>query len=100
MDQARWLVVISVIFFMFATLTLLSRLNQPSNKERLMDVVATETLQKDSAGLTSLVRSKGRRFGKGEITYSKPPEHVFAVDSESDIARNEKNMRTSGKILE
>lgn len=97
MDQARWLVVFSVVVMMIVSLSLLHRFSQVEKVE-----VAPATPGKTAAASwQSQSQSSSRPVANsGKIRYSKPPAHVFSVENSAKFAEEQEQMKDKGKIIE
>lgn len=99
MDQARWLIVFSVVVCMTVTLALLQRYaSQPQSAEVPLEVSAPEIIA------TPIERRQIETF-KNSITpssikYPKPPAHIFSLAAPADAAKEEVAFRDQGKISE
>ncbi|MDN5280044.1 MAG: hypothetical protein PWR01_4009 [Clostridiales bacterium] len=101
MDQARWIVVFSVIVFMIATLTLLHKFSKPS-----VEPLAKPAEQNESVSLP-VVSDQPEKVAQPSvmakptsIKFSRPPAHVFAVENNEAFARENRESSTRGKIIE
>lgn len=101
MNQARWLVVFSVIICMIGTLTILSRISSSSKP-----MVQNEAVKEESPEIVvGPDKAETRKIGParkkyGQIKFSKPPAHTFAVESAADFSRSEALNSDAGKIIE
>lgn len=101
MDQARWLVVFSVIICMMAALTILSRIHSYSRPVAQNEVVnAPPPVVAVSPERTETKKVGPARKRYGQIKFSKPPAHTFAVESAADFGRSETLNVDAGKIIE
>ncbi|GAB4270121.1 MAG: hypothetical protein Kow0029_06680 [Candidatus Rifleibacteriota bacterium] len=103
MDQARWIVVLSVVFCMMATLTILTKLfpKQPvldSNDE--LNVETLPLYSRNEVRKNSTKKQKGNWKPPEKIKYSKPPSHVFEVESGEAFAAENKEFEDRGKIVQ
>jgi hypothetical protein len=100
MDQARWLVVFSVIICMTGVLTILHRLSATSRN--LPGIEQGNTLQPAvniSANKVEHLKTDPVRRKYGRIKFSRPPAHTFAVEGSGDFSRIEAAGRDAGRIL-
>lgn len=99
MDQARWIVIFSVLVCMVATLTLLQRFAPKSSA--LIDKpesVADSQLPVTKSADNNVIAGKSINYG--QIKYSEPPAHVFSVGNAAETAKEAEMMSDDGKILE
>lgn len=90
MDNARWIVVLSVIICMMVTLTLLKR--YAGNPQLVTQTTVSEEKKVTAARpvtTRAVVPSSGRReiprFGK--ISFPKPAPHTLAVEQAADLRK-------------
>ena len=104
MDQARWLVVFSVVICMATTLTILKHLYPQKELNDLERVTNTESvaLEIDNSKLPkkNITRFSLPSKRRLKVDFSPPPSHIFATDRISDFNAEAKNMKTKGRILE
>lgn len=101
MDQARWLVVASVVFFMVATLTILNKFNAPDATGQTAIEKSVEKTAARSKGKAQ--RSKASPTAWQEptsVTFTRPPSHVFSVENPVSFKEENKEFNNKGKILE
>ena len=100
MDQARWMVVCSVVICMIAALTLLQRYAVETAAPTAPLVALPEVVEKavmaapDNSGSEAAISN-----GYSQIRFSKPPSHVFSVGDTSEITKESESIKTSGRIL-
>ncbi|MBU1107455.1 MAG: hypothetical protein KKB51_12365 [Candidatus Riflebacteria bacterium] len=103
MDNARWIVVLSVIFSMMAVLTLLNRY-----ATRLSP--ATTVTGEENAGSVKHVtavnkpavvkRSSGREIPRfGQISFPKPAAHTLMIDQPRDFEKMRESIEVEGCII-
>jgi len=102
MDQARWLVILSVLLSMTVTLTLLQKFNRPAAKTREV----SESAIRNTPGISGIgQKSASSRENTGvkryrEVTFSQPAIHTVAVDGQSEFARFDELLQREGKVME
>lgn len=98
MDQARWLVVFSVVVVMIATLSLLHRYSR-SNDSAIANTEASGT-QNRSESSQQVVHTSEQKFNRqGRFKYSAPPRHVFSIENSSTFVEENKEFKDKGQIL-
>ncbi len=99
MDQARWLIVLSVVVVMSTVLSLLHHFSEKSPKTIVnIDNPAKISTQKSSEPyLDSKVPGVARPIRK--IRYSKPPSHVFSVETRTEFTKENELIKDKGKII-
>jgi len=103
MDNARWLVVLSVIFCMAVTLTLLnryaggSRQSAPVVLEQKEQTASTSTARSSKPQENRKSRRKAPRFS--ETSFPKPSAHTFAVESPQEVEKMNAELKVTGKII-
>ncbi|OGK12640.1 MAG: hypothetical protein A2W80_09120 [Candidatus Riflebacteria bacterium GWC2_50_8] len=103
MDNARWIVVLSVIFSMMVTLTLLNRYT----RQQHADVPkAVEQVSKASAPRVVEARrpevglSSGNDVPKySKITFSRPAAHTITIDQPRDFDKMKESIKAEGNII-
>lgn len=98
MDQARWMIVLSVVVCMSLTLGLLKFFAGTAPVE----IVQDELPAASSAELPpTLVIEKGTSGSQSlrEIRFPEPPAHIFSVAGQSEINRETEDFANEGKIL-
>lgn len=97
MDQARWLVVFSVVVVMIATLSLLHRYSRANDSAIAnTDTIITQNLTGSSHQAT---RSSTQVNKQGRFKYSTPPRHVFSIENGSTFTEESKEFKDKGQIL-
>jgi hypothetical protein len=97
MDQARWLVVFSVVVVMITVLSLLHRYSRPTND--IVDNVDVRVDQSRTA-LSQQNTEPSTQVGKqGRFKYSTPPKHVFSMEKSSTFVEENKEFKDKGQIL-
>lgn len=104
MDQARWIVVFSVIFLMMTVLTILHRFSVVETINRT-PIEKSEVLEKTTKGekVSSSIKHEAGAWkspAASSIKYSKPPAHVFAVEENVSFIKEEEVKEDKGRILE
>ncbi len=102
MDQARWIVVASVVFFMVATLTILNKFSVPADfkeqkavKEPVKQAPAqVKKLAKKTKNLPTTWKEPT------SVKFSRPPSHVFSIENPGAFKKESKEFSNKGKILE
>jgi len=103
MDNARWLVVFSVIFCMAVTLTLLnryavgSRQSAPVVGEQKEQTTTTSAATSSKPQENRQARRKAPRFT--EVSFPRPEAHTFAVESPQEIEKMNAEMKVKGRII-
>lgn len=100
MDQARWLVVLSVIIVMLTVLTFLSKQAEYPSTVNQTEIVQSQQKHKKTEQTTrpyTASRRKIRQPSASNIKYSTPPKHVFAIDTDGLKKDNEKIVNQIGK---
>ena len=103
MDNARWIVVLSVIFSMMTVLTLLNRYTarlRPTTavagEEKAANIRHVAAVSKPAV----VERSSRReipRFGK--ISFTKPAAHTLMVDQPRDFEKMSESIKVEGNII-
>jgi len=103
MDNARWLVILSVVISMMATLTILNRysLRQPSEKVATVTEGAAGVQQRPVEINKPVVNRPSRReIPKfSQISFPKPAAHTIAVDQSRDIEKMNESLQNEGNII-
>ncbi len=103
MDNARWLVVLSVIFCMAVTLTLLNRYAGGSRQpgpvidEKKEQITRTPADRSSQPQENRQSRRKAPRFT--EVSFPRPAAHTFVVESPQEIDRMNADMKVEGKLI-
>lgn len=102
MDQARWLILLSVFLSMTVTLALLQKFSR--HAPQTVEISASnlngrsETSQKADQGSPMRKDTGVRRYR--EVKFSKPAAHTISVEGQSEFAGFEKLLQNEGKIIE
>jgi hypothetical protein len=102
MDQARWIIVFSVVVCMIATLTILGRIYQPEIiyiDGETGEMVQKHTSKTEDQSFSYEPKAWKTRKNKN-IKYSKPPKQVFAVESPRAFQEEGRRFLEDGKIVE
>lgn len=99
MDQARWIVIFSVVVCMVATLTLLQRY-APKSMAVIEKPEVADVAQMPVARPVDKSISSGKTINYGQIRYPEPPVHVFSVGNAAETAKEAELMSDDGKIIE
>jgi hypothetical protein len=102
MDQARWIVVASVVFFMVATLTILNKFSAPADHNS--QAAVEEPVQKTPVQIKSKAKSAKTLPTTWKepfsVKFTRPPLHVFSVENPAAFKEESKEFNGKGKILE
>ncbi|MDD3147098.1 MAG: hypothetical protein PHD82_07335 [Candidatus Riflebacteria bacterium] len=99
MDQARWLIVLSVIICMTASLALLQRFaGQPDIPAGSSEVFSQELVETPVASVLPEVAAG--TAAPVTIRYPEPPAHIFSVPGHADAQNESAAFRDQGKISE
>ncbi len=101
MDQARWLIVFSVVICMIATLTILGRIYKPEviYIDSESGEVAQKTVNEVEAQDFSYEPKAWKTRKNKNIKYSPPPKQVFAVESPTAFQDESRRISEDGKII-
>ena len=99
MDQARWLVILSVIICMTVSLAFLQRI--AAKPAVIVESPAADVESKRiTAKIPDKVTAAEGAVNYGQIRFPAPPGHLFSVNSAAEITRENELTRDSGKIIE
>ncbi len=98
MDQARWMIVLSVVFCMSLTLGLLKFFSGTAPVEIVQE---EQTIGSNAELPAALVIEKGTAEPQQlrEIRFPEPPAHIFAVAGQAENNRESEAFANEGKIL-
>ena len=99
MDQARWLIVLSVVVCMIAVLAFLHRNSRQPEKVAPVSVGSSSST---GSPFVSKYKppTKSGSSGFQSVKFSRPAPHTFAVDSSASFSAEETEMKDRGRILE
>jgi hypothetical protein len=100
MDQARWLVVFSVVLSMIVTLTLLHRYAGARQTEQITGLQPVNQVVKEVPGPVALKADKTKWRPPAKIEYSEPPPHTFVLETPQDFSLENEEKKSKGRILE
>lgn len=102
MDNARWLVIFSALISMIAVLTFMNRFSTDARVLPAATPVIQIAEQKSVVyePKTDLIKRGAVRKKYGQIKFSKPPAHTFAVESNDEFRKMDASQKDSGRILE
>ncbi|HAE38830.1 MAG TPA: hypothetical protein DCG57_09355 [Candidatus Riflebacteria bacterium] len=103
MDNARWLVILSVVISMMATLTILNRFSP----RLLPDKAVADTGSSDAARQRAVAannpvinRVSRREIPKfSQISFPKPAAHTFVVEQSREIEKMNESLNVEGQIV-
>ncbi|PKL46124.1 MAG: hypothetical protein CVV42_17745 [Candidatus Riflebacteria bacterium HGW-Riflebacteria-2] len=103
MDNARWIVVLSVIVSMMVTLTLLNRYarQQPTDVPKAVEQVTkvsaprVSEVPRPEAGLSS--QNEIPNYSK--ISFPRPAAHTLTVDQPKDFEKMKESIKVEGNII-
>lgn len=102
MDQVRWLVVVSVIFCMIITLTLLQKYSyrQPHSGDPA-EINVADTMVQEPENKKMTVKKAGNSLRRyREVKFSRPAAHTFSLEGQGAFSTSEKLIQNEGKIVE
>lgn len=103
MDNARWIVVLSVVFSMMLTLTLLNRYAR--NQRPDTPVVVEQTTQTAAPKATEARRPQVNLSSRGviptyrKVSFPKPAAHTIVVDQPKDAEKMKESLKVEGNII-
>lgn len=103
MDTSRWLVVLSVIFCMTTVLTTLNRSANNKNishLEKNNEVIEQNDINQDKEIQIIFKKSATQKYKPKAIRFTKPPKHLFEMDTNQDAQNEQKEIKTKGLILD
>ncbi len=99
MDQARWLIVVSVVICMTASLALLQRFaGQPPAEAGQPEVSAPEIVVTSEVYKPEAIAEDADT--RSIINYPKPPAHIFSVSDQAESRQEDESFRDQGRITE
>lgn len=107
MDQARWMVVVSVILCMIAALTLLSRNFGHSVPAVAVKNKIVQSGKGSETRRTSQVETFTKSAAKGgwralvstRLKHRPPPEHTLAAEAPETARESQLKMETEGRVI-
>ncbi|MFZ5950167.1 MAG: hypothetical protein ACOYXC_05660 [Candidatus Rifleibacteriota bacterium] len=99
MDQARWLIILSVVVVMSTILALLHRFSDKGPQIVAPIESPAEFFPKKNSepALDSKLPAVSRPIQK--IRYSKPPSHSFSVETRAEFTKEGELIKDKGKII-
>ncbi len=103
MDNARWIVVLSVILSMMVTLTLLKRyaggprLETPTTVENVAQTESARPAEQNRSVISLPSRREIPRFG--QVSFPKPAVHTFSVDQPRDFDKMNESIKNEGALI-
>lgn len=99
MDQARWMIVFSVVICMVLTLAMLQRfVPAPAEVEQQQETVVENV---ERVVTPAAAEDQPRMsVNYGEIRYPEPPAHVFSIGDSAESAKEAEMIVDDGKILQ
>lgn len=103
MDNARWMVILSVVVSMMLTLTLLNRYARSQRPET--PVVVEETSQAAAPRAAEVRRPQVHHSSRGviptyhKVSFPKPAAHTFAVDQPKDAEKMKESLKVEGNLI-